>query len=314
MDDINDISLKILEKEPSFNIFVRIALYDSLRSLPRIIDLNFNSIPDFISKTSEEVYSLSHKQGGKIPYTIIKEIIENLIHANFKEIIITILNNGNKIMISDQGPGIFDKEKALLPGYTSATSKMKQFIRGVGSGLPIVSETIAFSGGFLDIKDNIKNGTVVTLSINTTNENDYVDLSINKVPIIKNNKKNVESNNEQNIRPSAETELYEKFQKDESDIKKTSNYSKKETPTVKAGEEFLLKKLTMRQIKILFLILELEEAGPSKIANELGYSLSTSFRELAYLEKEGFLKTYSSGKKRLSKKGTKYLEYYSNSF
>ena len=29
-----------------------------------------------------------------------------------------------------------------------------------------------------------------------------------------------------------------------------------------------------------------------------------------FLEKKGLLKVYSSGKKRLSKKGTKYLEYY----
>jgi len=67
-------------------------------------------------------------------------------------------------------------------------------------------------------------------------------------------------------------------------------------------------------MKILFLILELEEAGPSRISKELGFSLSTSFRELTFLEKEGLLKTYASGKKRLSKKGAKYLEYYSNNF
>lgn len=85
-------------------------------------------------------------------------------------------------------------------------------------------------------------------------------------------------------------------------------------PAVKSAEEYLLKKLSMRQMKILFLVLELEEAGPSKISKELGFSLSTSFRELSFLEKEGLLKTYASGKKRLSKKGAKYLEYYSNNF
>jgi len=315
MDEINNSSLNTLDKKPSFNIFVRIAVYDNLKSLPRIIDLNFQTVSDFISKTSEEVYDLSHKQGGKIPYTIIKEIIENLIHASFKEIIINILNNGNKIMISDQGPGIFDKEKALLPGYTSATSEMKKFIRGVGSGLPIVSETISFTGGVLDIKDNIKNGTVVTLSINTESESNHVDLSINKAPLMKNMEKNLKNNNEIDHQPSAEIELHEKHKKDDLDIKKESSHdSKKESSVINTGEDFLFKKLTMRQIKILFLILELEEAGPSKISKELGSSLSTSFRELSYLEKEGFLKTYSSGKKRLSKKGTKYLEYYSNSF
>ncbi|MBM3702309.1 MAG: ATP-binding protein, partial [Actinobacteria bacterium] len=138
------------------DIPVRIAVYDNMRSIPRIIDLNFNDINNFINETSEKTYNLSHEIGGGIPYTIIKEIIENLIHADFKEVIITVLDSGNHIIVTDQGPGIEDKEKAFLPGYTSATSKMKEYIRGVGSGFPIIKETITFSGGSIDVKDNIK--------------------------------------------------------------------------------------------------------------------------------------------------------------
>ena len=111
---------------------------------------------------------ISHDQGGKIPYTIIKEIVENLIHAEFSEVIITIINNGNQIMITDQGPGISDIDKAMMPGFTSATKEMKKFIRGVGSGLPIVKETIRFSGGTIDIKNNMNKGTVVILKINSS--------------------------------------------------------------------------------------------------------------------------------------------------
>jgi predicted HTH transcriptional regulator len=40
---------------------------------------------------------------------------------------------------------------------------MKQIIRGVGSGLPIVRETLTFAGGTIDIEDNLGKGTVVTL-------------------------------------------------------------------------------------------------------------------------------------------------------
>ncbi|MCJ7728082.1 MAG: hypothetical protein MUO96_05525, partial [Actinobacteria bacterium] len=92
---------------PTRNIMdipVRIAVYDNMRSIPRIIDLNFNDINNFINETSEKTYSLSHEIGGRIPYTIIKEIIENLIHADFKEVIITVLDSGNHIIVTDQGP------------------------------------------------------------------------------------------------------------------------------------------------------------------------------------------------------------------
>ena len=40
---------------------------------------------------------------------------------------------------------------------------MKRIIRGVGSGLPIVRETLTFAGGTIEIEDNLGRGTVVTL-------------------------------------------------------------------------------------------------------------------------------------------------------
>ena len=146
---------------------VKIALYDNMRSIPRVVDSSYDNISDFINDTSQKTYSLSHEMGGKIPYTIIREVIENLIHADFREVVISIISDGNHIMVSDQGPGIDDKDKALLPGYTSATTTMKKYIRGVGSGLPIVSETITFSGGSIDISDNIRSGTVISLKIDS---------------------------------------------------------------------------------------------------------------------------------------------------
>jgi Mn-dependent DtxR family transcriptional regulator len=61
-------------------------------------------------------------------------------------------------------------------------------------------------------------------------------------------------------------------------------------------------------------VLELEETGPAKIAKELGFSLSTSYRELIFLENEKLLTLAESGKRRMSAKGKKYLEYYLNNF
>jgi len=259
------------------DIPVRIAVYDNMRSIPRIIDLNFNDINNFINETSEKTYNLSHEIGGSIPYTLIKEIIENLIHADFKEVVITILDRGNHIIVTDQGPGIEDKEKAFLPGYTTATSKMKEYIRGVGSGFPIIKETITFSEGSIEIKDNIKRGTVISLKLGSTKKSEKVQ----------------DSGSE----PAAVLP---------SDIE-----SEKKTQ-IDTLYKFNGKILSDRQKKILFVILELEEAGPSKISRELGFSLSTSYRELIYLEKNKLLTSSSSGKRRLSEKGIKYLEYYSN--
>ncbi|MCJ7471768.1 MAG: ATP-binding protein [Actinobacteria bacterium] len=269
---------KTAQKEAGFFIPVRIALYDNMRSIPRVIDSKYENIADFINDTSQKTYNLSHEMGGKIPYTIIREIIENLIHAEFKEIAISIMSEGNHIMVSDQGPGIDDKEKAMLPGYTSATSTMKQYIRGVGSGLPIVKETITFSGGIIDISDNMRQGTVISLKIGSPGQDGFSSLEDAAIP--------------EGPRLSPE-EIEKKL-------------------SIEGFEKLNNEILTERQKKILFLILELEEAGPSTIGQELGFSLSTSYRELMLLEKNKLLSSDSSGKRKLSKKGLKYLEYYSN--
>jgi predicted transcriptional regulator len=315
MTDMED-NIALPSKHPDnlYNvpIFVRIAVYDNLTSIPRIIDLKHDTVNDFIDITTEKIYQISHAQGGKIPYTIIKEIVENLIHAEFSEVIITIVNNGNQIMITDQGPGISDIDKAMLPGFTSATKEMKKFIRGVGSGLPIVKETIRFSGGTIDIKNNMDKGTVVILKINSSesaigdfNTAPVVSAEANKEPAEKESVNNLEKTISAIEDLDTDGQLPRPLLKPD----KLDEFSRKLIP-----EEFNSLKLSLRQIKILYITLELEESGPSIISKELGFSLSTSFRELSYLEKEGLLKTFSSGKKRLSKKGFKYLEYYSNTF
>lgn len=266
----------------SISIPVRIAIYDNMMSIPRVIDIESKTINNFINETSQKIYNLSHEIGGKIPYTIIKEIVENLIHANFIEITITILNNGNHIIVSDQGPGIEDKEKVFLPGYTSATKDMKKYIRGVGSGLPIVKESITLSGGSIEITDNIKKGAVISLKLNSLQKNSRIPITI---------KKDAAS-----------------FSTGSVEMTNPGNISSDE---FKKPDDLLL---SLRQTKVLFLILELEQSGPSKIAKELGFSLSTSYRELVYLEKKKLLTSTRPGKRKLTPKGIKYLDYYSKNF
>lgn len=143
----------------------RIALYDDLKSAPRITEIQPAETDAFIEKLASTVYEQAHASGGVIPYTVIREVSENFIHAQFAEMVVTILDRGNTIRFADQGPGIPNKENAQLPGFSSAREPMKKYIRGVGSGLPIVKEYLEFSHGSITIEDNLGRGSVVTLSV-----------------------------------------------------------------------------------------------------------------------------------------------------
>ncbi len=139
-------------------------------SAPRITEIPPNTTAEFIEALASTIYTQAQQAGGTIPYTAIREVSENFIHAQFREIIVSILDHGNTIRFSDQGPGIPQKEKAQMPGFSSATEPMKRYIRGVGSGLPLVKEYLSFKHGRITIEDNLKTGAVVTISISPEEE------------------------------------------------------------------------------------------------------------------------------------------------
>jgi len=147
------------------NTHARVAVYDDLLSSPRIIDIKPAPILDFMEEIASRTYDYARAQGGSLPYTVIREIAENFIHAEFRECTVSILHSGNTIRFSDQGPGIEKKNLVLQPGVTSANASMKQYIRGVGSGFPIVREYLERVNGYLSIDDNAIDGTVITLAI-----------------------------------------------------------------------------------------------------------------------------------------------------
>ena len=143
----------------------RIAVYDDMLSSPRIIEVAPAPTNEFIEGIAAGTYENARAQGGVLPYTVIREITENFIHADFKECTVSVLDGGNTVRFSDQGPGIERKDLVLQPGVSSATSSRKRYIRGVGSGFPIVREYLERSNGYLSIDDNAIDGTVVTLAI-----------------------------------------------------------------------------------------------------------------------------------------------------
>lgn len=143
----------------------RIAVYDDAAAAPRVVVVEPKDIRSYLEEITATVTKLANEQGGSIPFTVIREVVENLIHAYFMEPTVSILDGGNTIRFSDQGPGIQDKERALEYGTSSATSEMKRYIRGVGSGLPYAQQWLRDKGGSLTVEDNIHNGTVVTVSL-----------------------------------------------------------------------------------------------------------------------------------------------------
>lgn len=139
-----------------------------MKMAPHVIEIKPAPTTDFIEALASCINEQRLALGGKIPYSAIREVTENFIHARFSEVVVSIFNEGNTIRFCDQGPGIQNKDQALRPGFTSAIAPMKQYIRGVGSGLPLVKEYLDVSNGNISIEDNMGNGAVVTISLTQT--------------------------------------------------------------------------------------------------------------------------------------------------
>lgn len=142
----------------------RIAVYDDAAAAPRVVMVEATEVRAYLEEITATVARLTREQGGSIPFMVIREIVENFVHAYFRAPTISILDGGNTIRFSDRGPGIREKKRALEFGTSSATEEMKRYIRGVGSGLPYVQQYMEDKGGSLDIEDNLDGGTVVTIS------------------------------------------------------------------------------------------------------------------------------------------------------
>jgi hypothetical protein len=226
----------------------RIAIYDTLTSPPRVVVVEEEDVPALIASLAEKTYHYCREQGGQIPYSVLQELIENLLHAYFRDVVITILDNGQTIRISDHGPGVEDKERAFLPGFTTATAEQRLIIRGVGSGLPLARESLQFLRGILTVEDNLGGGAVFTI----------------KMP--------------------------------------TAPHPEPAPPGAPAV------KLTNRQTKILVLLMELGQAGPTQVGKELGFAPATAFRDLAVLQDMGLIHSLDGGKRALREEGLRLLE------
>lgn len=235
----------------------RIAIYDDLLSSPKILDIDPAPTRDFLGKLASTIHEEAKAAGGSIPYSVISQVSENFIHANFAEMVVSILDNGNTIRFSDQGPGISDKEMAQQPGYSTATLEMKRYINGVGSGLPIVKEYLETKQGQISISDNLGTGAVVTLTLDKVNRyGKHADFE---------------------------------FSSSHGRASHPSNDSTQMPFKEEMTSSFVEKYLSPRSKAILGLFKVSEIWGVSQISTELNMALSTTHSELKKLEEAGII-------------------------
>lgn len=150
---------------PEATYTIRISVYDDMLSTPRVIVVEQRDVRTYLEDVTNTVYRTMKEQGGRLSLMIIRELVENFIHAQFTEPVISILDNGDTIRFADQGPGINDKERAFEFGVTSADRSKKRYIRGTGAGLPMVQQYVENAGGAISVEDNLGAGTVVTVTV-----------------------------------------------------------------------------------------------------------------------------------------------------
>lgn len=149
-------------------IGVRIAVYPD-SGVPEVMEAAASTPRAAAEKFSGLVSGKVRELGGTVPEEAVREVVENLIHAEYKGVVISIFDNGCSVRVSDKGPGVEHKDRAFEFGFTSATSEMEG-IRGVGAGLGMARSAIQDLGGKVTIEDNMGGGTVTTISVPRSSE------------------------------------------------------------------------------------------------------------------------------------------------
>jgi DNA-binding transcriptional ArsR family regulator len=150
--------------EGDAGIGIKIAVYPKSGE-PEVSEVSAASPRAASEKFSRLIMEKVQDFGGRVPEEALRELIENLVHAEFRGVVVSVLEDGNVVRISDKGPGIEHKERAFEFGFSGATPEAVREIRGVGAGLGIARAAAEKAGGTVEVEDNIGGGTVATVSV-----------------------------------------------------------------------------------------------------------------------------------------------------
>jgi hypothetical protein len=146
---------------------VRIAVYPR-SGTPEITEVSASDPGSATRKFTKIVSEKVREAGGRVPEESIREVVENLIHAGYQGVVISVLEDGNVVRVSDKGPGVENKSRAMEIGFSGAAPGALGEIRGIGAGLGIARAAAEKVGGTVTIEDNIGGGTVATVSAEAT--------------------------------------------------------------------------------------------------------------------------------------------------
>ena len=154
-------------QEADAEISIKVAVYPN-GGEPEVSEVSAASASAATVKFSKLVMDKVEESGGRVPETALRELVENLIHAEFRGVVISVLEDGNVVRVSDKGTGIQHKDRAFEFGFSGATADAIREIRGVGAGLGMARAAAEEVGGTVTIEDNIGGGTVATVSVPET--------------------------------------------------------------------------------------------------------------------------------------------------
>ncbi|WP_143528520.1 ATP-binding protein [Rubrobacter xylanophilus] len=152
-------------------ISVRVAVYPE-EGEPEITEISASNPRSATVKFTRFVMEKVRESRGGVPEEAVREVIENLIHAGYRGVVVSVLEGGNKVRVSDRGPGIADKRRALEFGFSGATPETLSEIRGIGAGLGIARAAAEKRGGTITVEDNLGGGTVVTIAATSRKDAD----------------------------------------------------------------------------------------------------------------------------------------------
>ncbi len=139
---------------------IRVAVWTGPSEPPLVEGLEDDDPVVLIEAACEAVYDRS-----PLPAPAVREIVENLAHAGFRDAVVSVLDGGATVRVADHGPGIEDPLRALQPGVSAARTEVRGVVRGVGGGLPLAQALMEAAGGTLEIAPNLGGGVVVTLAV-----------------------------------------------------------------------------------------------------------------------------------------------------